>query len=153
MAIAWILDTLHQTRNNVDFLYTHPKKVTTLSLLAIRINHLHRSTPYGVNIALQLCQPAQRQIRTNKLALLHLCQQPTLGRLDLTTQPNTLPALALPELPASSRLHLAGLLRRATRAAATLAAAVGLMASSLAAHAAVVNVAFTNLGGGESIPR
>ena len=63
-------------------------------------------------------------------------------------QPNTLPALALPALPASSRLQLASLLRRATRAAATLTAAVGLMASSLAAHATVVNVVFTNFGGG-----
>ena len=71
----------------------------------------------------------------------------------MTTQPNTLPAIALPALIASSRLHLASLLRRATRAAATLAAAVGLMAASLAAHAAVVNVVFTNLGGGGSLPR
>ena len=66
----------------------------------------------------------------------------------MTTQPNTLPALALQALLASSRLHLASLLRRATKAATALAAAFGLMAASVAAHATVVNAVFTNLGGG-----
>ena len=72
----------------------------------------------------------------------------------MNTQPNTLPALALPALTASTRVNFASFLRKATRATATLAAAVGLMAASLAAHATVVNVVFTNFGGGgESLPR
>ena len=55
------------------------KKVKNLSIRALRINHLHRSILHGMNIALHPCHQTQRQIRTNKLALLHLCQQPTRG--------------------------------------------------------------------------
>ena len=67
----------------------------------------------------------------------------------MTTQPNTLPTLAVSEKPKFEGLrHLASLLRRAVKATVTLAAVVGLMSASLAAQAAVINVVFTNLGGG-----
>ena len=66
----------------------------------------------------------------------------------MNTQPNTLPALALPALTASTRITLASLWRKATRAVTTLFAGLGLMTASVAAHAAVVNAVFTNLGGG-----
>ena len=45
-------------------------------------------------------------------------------------------------------MTMASAWRTAKATAATLAAAVGLMVSSLAAHAAIVNVVLTNFGGG-----
>jgi hypothetical protein len=66
-----------------------------------------------------------------------------------TTQPNQLPA---PAVRAATTSNLATLWGKAQKAAAILAAAVSLMAFSVAAHAAVVSVVFTNFGGGESLP-
>lgn len=72
-------------------------------------------------------------------------------RLDLSTQTDTLPApglTAAKTVTASNASNFTTLRRRIAKAAAPLAAAVGLIASSLVTHAAVMNVMFINLAGG-----